>query len=285
VINTRCILIIIAILFCSAQSTRPENIIFDIHDVLVYTSKQGIIRDIGVTPLAYYSLSNGQSPQTLKKNIYMALHNIVSEQQHPSDDDEYATGFGKVLPQSLCNWLTQDEQYDENAILEQCNAYILQNRDQFSGPQQIKMIQRIMQILFHAQSIADNTHLSPDGINPLKGLSQDHTIYIFSHYAAHTYDASIAKPAIRNTLLTHVDPAHICIYAKHGMMKPYRNAFTHFCNYYNLDPKTCTLIDDQAENRRAVESIGMQSQALTTHAIQSIKNVILRSYKRYTAKL
>lgn len=245
-----------------AQASLIKNVIFDVGDVLVTTSKKSkaslfIPKGFSELPSFFTLLSFN-----IKSELYKVLHEIEAV----TDPRIKIYNQNKAMPQVMADWM----------ILPNSSRHIyhkaVDHVQKSDRPKKLKgILTKIIKFMFDPQDLAQSQSL----IQPMADLAKNlkgfgYKIYILSNFANDSFDLLQKRyPAVFEIF------DGIMISANEQMVKPETRFFKHLLNKYNLQASQSAFIDDEPHNTQAADSIGIHAITRTsnTAVIQGLKDI------------
>lgn len=235
-------------------ASMPSAIIFDLGDVLIETNARKAFWHIGPSRFIYYA-SAWKNPLRCQTTFYEFLNAIKmpTQIQIQSSDEN-----GNILPQLICDWL-KGTQGAPDILATIQSALAEQNNYSLFRPEHV-MIRAIAELIFTPAHFIATRSLVLPGFEFAKECKQNgHSLYILSNWDAQSYE--LLKNQF-SQLFALFDG--IVISGHVGLLKPDPAIYQHLLTSYNLNPTDCIFIDDQPDNVRAAQKLGI-------HAIQHVK--------------
>lgn len=234
----QCILSLIAIVNFTALS---ENIIFDLNGVLFKTDKMYVAGKVGIFSLAWTAISTGQNPQTYFFNILDTIEPFTQTNIKTCDDK------GNELPGVMCDWL---KGIPSKKILKRISKSIGKNNT----------ISKLASILFDPQTAVKSQKLIAQGTSFVqKCKDKGHAVYVLSNWDSESFD-----------LIQNLYPEFWCLFdgilisGDCGLIKPDTKIYSYFLKQFKLDPSTCFFLDNQIENIKAAQEVGIKGTLVTS---------------------
>lgn len=229
-------------LFLTILSARLEgaNIIFDLGGVLTDTKKREACSQIGLFNLACY----GGSPRNL---FFEYLDSIVPhDPKVPITCDE----TGSMLPQLMYDWMTNNKTHTEIAEI----IYKAAEKDTQLGSIKRKIIINMARMIFgDLEAFIKTKRIVKGGFDfALECKQAGHKIFILSNWDTASWELmKIYFPSFIKAF------DGIVISGEVKLMKPDPAIFKFILDQYVLDPQKTVFIDDQLENIRVAQRLGL----------------------------
>ena len=271
---------LLSALICSLVTTiYPKVIIFDLGNVLFSTSRWGVAREVGVWNLALHKLGGGD----IKAASFKFLEDTFGKALpvNPQDPQEawlYVGGDGSYLPQIWCDYM-KGALSGADVIAAACphiDAYFVKNREK-------RLVTSFIETIFNPAVMAENAYPIPEGAQLLADCAarHDNTVMVLSNWADDAFDALYKKPESQ-VIFDYVQPEHLMISGKMGMLKPEPAIYAHVKEkLIALDARfndpcflaeNCVFIDDQIENIVGARKAGITSLWLSDGNYQRIRH-------------
>lgn len=241
------------ILFLCASITPPKTtaILFDLNGVLFRLSKMKSAGHLGIGMTLSYIMKGGNMDE-LKKKYFDILHQL--DPDHPTDDlmplHEEA-----VLPKVMRDWLAgRVDTQDVITRLHQRIDYLAAETAFFATKVEVRLMKKIVTLAFDPETRAEIYKPIKEGIELVRACKKrGHEVYLISNM-----DSAIIPrlkelyPEIFELFDGTIISADI------NTIKPYPDIYVYTLIAYNLDANSCYLVDDQHENIRGAEHVGIQ---------------------------
>lgn len=248
---------LLTILALSCSFVAAETFIFDLGGVLVDTNKRSSFHHMGMMNITRYSLHLKMSPlhigDQIKKifftvlNDTAALYNLdASSTVHLAFDEH-----GDILPYLMRAWLQGTMTAHEIHIL-LTNAIDL-HPEWFTHPAEQRIVENLIAMVFTPQHFAATRKVHAAGIKFIKKCKNlGHQVYALSNWDSESFELLKEK---HPQLFDLFDG--IIISGDVNALKPHATIYQALLTRYNLDPEHCWFIDDQEENVRAAQELGI----------------------------
>ena len=234
------------------KSNKISNIIFDLNGVLFDVNKIQIIRKIGIFNILRYVITKRENPFS---RIISMINSICKEEE----DNQYPPMYykGQRIPgfvtSTMLGLMSREEK--KHIYLEYITDMI--KRGEIVKNYEKKIFMRIAEGLIHIEKYCKPIKSVITILNQLKE-NVHNKIFLLSNADQETFAKMQALyPEIFNMFDGMVVSAHV------QMIKPEANIYHHLLKTYNLDPKTCVFIDDQAENIDTAQELGINGIVYT----------------------
>jgi FMN phosphatase YigB (HAD superfamily) len=233
-----------AILACMITvSLEAANIVFDLGDVLIETKYLQSALSIGPKNMISYAATLN-NPFGIDKKLFSYLDSIkpLDPEQIPVKDH-----YGNILPQLMADWLKgfiSDTQLTE---------IIDQNPGTFSNYYEEQLVHALAHTIFNPAAFVKTRALIVEGlsfVNERKAAGDN--VYILSNWDSASFEL---LKRICPDIFSMFDG--IMISGKVGLAKPDTRIYQKFLETFNLDPADTVFIDDQIDNIRAAEMVGI----------------------------
>ncbi len=238
------------------KETTITNFIFDVTGVLFTFNHWKILSLLGKRNLATYLLKHWQNPINrsfeISKLIAQREDNgvlpIIFYRGHPQPPQMTACLLGQISSQSAADTFKQQ-------LLE------LQQEGHLSCDDEVAIIHRMIDIMFDPTTQLAVFKQNRSLINLVKKLKQQSgtTCYIISNLNTDTY--AMLQQHYPKVFALFTDSV---ISSKVGFIKPYPSIYQHLLKSHNLTPESCLFVDDQSENIKGAEQLGIKGIVYTT---------------------
>jgi len=234
------------------NTINHENIIFDLTGVLFHLGKNAISKEIGLPTVLWYSLTHWHNPLKFGEVLIDFLNHIS-----PATNGMHYRN--SPLPDLVCQWLRGEKESIQIRKEIAVKIEILDKENYFKSSLEKEIFSKALDTIFTPKKmLAIGVKPIKPGIELLKAFhaqritngKKKHKIYLLSNFDKESLTILRAKhPEIFGLL------DGIVISAIVGVMKPDRGIYDSLLSQYNLDPKTCFFIDDQADNIIAAQKL------------------------------
>lgn len=249
---------LIALLSIIFLPTLSKHIIFDLGGVLLNRSKSKVVRHIGITQFCSYLFWYGNYPQ----EIFEISMNVLDHLEPPVEGDHeplvyfYAKKVRK-LPAITCKWLAGLISSDE--VLARTEKLIaeLDAKNYFSSTTEKELVKKSITCMFDTDRIAHSTKKLSRGVSLARKLSEKgHTLYILSNWDTESFKRIYENQDFFD-LFKYFPKERILISGEINDYKPHPSAFDHLLKRFSLDASECIFFDDQVENIKSAQSLGI----------------------------
>lgn len=250
IIGIFCLLIV----FLCSSITPPKTpaILFDLNGVLFRLGRMKSARHLGVGATLRY-IMKGCSTDQLHTKLFTLLHDLDPE--HHTHDDLMPTHNDIVLPKVMRDWLMGTvDSYDIMHRLHNRIDYLAAETDFFSNKTEVKLMKKVADLAFDPELRAEVYKPIKDGVELVRACKRrGHEVYLISNMDTHLVTILKAEyPEIFELF------DGIIVSAEVNAIKPHPEIYVYTLLAHNLHPDNCYLIDDQHENIRGAEEIGIK---------------------------
>lgn len=242
------------LLLCSVWGVSARVLIWDFGGVIFNPDKWGVARTIGLKHFLAYAMLDFQNP-----NIQQSLFEFLETVERATIPYKRAgTAEGMALPHIMNCW--QAGTIDGPEVIQLCHKRIkeLSAKGYFRSEREEVLFRKTIEAMFDPETLARNVHPVKEAVELLRECAEaknpDGTkknINIgFSNWDAKSYDTFYQ---LNRDSFKYFD--HIMISGHIKMIKPHKEAYVHLLETYKLDPRDCTMIDDQDINDSRVAGI------------------------------
>lgn len=251
-----CMYILTLLLMLFAPLTS-KHLIFDLGDVLVKQNKLAFARQVGIASFILYALIDWQDPRSIKHIVFDVLNHLGIQGAY---DTLVATHEGQALPAIMCQWLAGLISSQDLIAQAHQKIHELDGADYFISVREKKLVTRVIETMFNPHALAHHTCIIPEGLMLLKEIKEkygdQHQLYILSNWDPASFSLLYDRPEM-HSLFELFNPEHIFISGYHNDIKPHTTCYEAFLAIYNLDAAECILIDDQENNIRGAQHVGI----------------------------
>lgn len=260
-------------------STKIDSkvLIWDLGNTLLGINKFGIAKEIGLKDFALYSLIDWHNPTKIHNHVFDILNCLGQEKKY--NKNEHPTDQGRLLPALICKWLEGSIKGTE--IWKESSLFIKNGRhsDMFACNRQKKLISKTLQVIFDPKILAKHMYGIKPALKILKKCANQcdsngkskHKLFILSNLDPETFKY-LMQSNDGKKVFQYFDQENIIISGHIGLLKPDPNIYKYFLNKYKLNPKECILIDDQIENIKGAEKVGISGIHLENKNYQKLQN-------------
>ncbi len=233
---------ILLLLCLTANQINAHAIIFDLHGVLMYSSKCAFLNQIGIPTLLQYSLI--ANSQNIEQEFFDFLHRIKPiTDAHPGWHTEK-----RQLPQIMNDWLkgTLRSQDIKLLIHEHADTY-------YQDVERKQMAITLTDMIFTPHTLANNTTVCTQAVALVRLCKMlGHKTYVLSNLDPETY---VCLQERYPWLWELFDG--IIISGTVGCIKPDPKIYTLALEQFDIDPLDALFIDDICHNVRSAEQLGI----------------------------
>lgn len=253
------------ILFLCASITPPKQtaILFDLNGVLFRLGTMKAAGHLGIGTTLSYMMQGGRNLD----ERFFALLELIDPEECPHED-LMPLHKNTVLPKLMRDWLTGTvDSYDAITRIHNHVDYLASKNEFFINKTEIALMKKLATLAFDPEVRAEIYKPIKKGVDLVKACKKrGHEVYLISNM-----DTKLIE------LLHEMHPEIFDLFdgkiisAEINTIKPYPDIYMYTLLNYNLDPDNCYLIDDQHENLRGAEVVGIDG-FLCDH--RKYKNVI-----------
>jgi len=243
------------ILLFIALITPPlaaHAIIFDLHGVLMYSSKLALLNQINLTTLMRCAMATDIHALEAEFFTFLARIKPLTE-TYPG----WRNGTAQ-LPQIMQDWLKGTLRSQDILLLihEHADAY-------FSDANKKELICAIADTIFNPPVLAHNTHLCTEMVALAQLCKQlGHQVYLLSNLDTQTYVCLQEKFPKFWDLFDGV-----IISGAVGCLKPDPQIYALALKQWNINPDDTLFIDDICHNVNAADKLGIFGIACKQHSV------------------
>jgi FMN phosphatase YigB (HAD superfamily) len=232
-------------------SSKPA-VIFDFNGVLFHMSKKKIVSHLGFFDTTCYALGGNKTDNL--RNKVLTIFNQTTHQSHSTTPtDLIPLENGNPLPTALCKWMRGS--LSTNTLQEEITPLMdkLYREGFFESEREYRLVKQTMKLILDPAIRAELYAPIKKGVT-LARLCKKHgyRVYLLSNMDSELIPL-VAKryPAIFDLFDGKIISADV------HLLKPEKEIYAHLINTYNLSPERCYFIDDQVENIRGAQSMGI----------------------------
>lgn len=246
----------IAIIFCNF-SAQAEKLIFDLGGVLVNTNKRLSFQCMGITNTIQYCFHCRINPRNLSnliQNTLFAILERIAQLYNLNDHDNLHRAYdehGNVLPYLMRAWLQGTMTCDEIRAL--ITDTIALHPEWFTHKTECRIIENLLTMIFTPERFVATRKIDTAGITFIKKCKQQgHQIYVLSNWDSASFELLKQKYPELFSLFDG-----IIISGDVHALKPHKEIYQTLIERYQLDPQHCWFIDDQQENVKMAQELGI----------------------------
>jgi putative hydrolase of the HAD superfamily len=253
------------ILFLCASVNPPKQtaILFDLNGVLFRLGTMKAAGHLGIGTTLSYMMQGGRNLD----ERFFALLELIDPEDYPHED-LMPLHKNTVLPKLMRDWLTGTvDSYDAITRVHNQIDYLASKNEFFINKTEVVLMKKISTLVFDPEVRAEIYKPIKKGVELVKACKKrGYEVYLISNM-----DKKLVE------LLHEIHPEIFALFdgkiisAEVNTIKPYPDIYMYTLLNYNLDPDNCYLIDDQHENLRGAEVVGIDG-FLCDH--RKYKNVI-----------
>lgn len=160
---------------------------------------------------------------------------------------------GKPLPGILCSYLAGTIGSAE--ALEQTMSFLATWAPDHLSREEQHQVQRMLITFFDPRSLATVMKPIDVAVNLMHRTAQKSPLYVLSNWDADSFVPFYTKYA--TFILEPIEKNHMVISADTGYVKPQAGIYEYLLSRYHLIPDECLFIDDQEENVKAADELGI----------------------------
>jgi HAD superfamily hydrolase (TIGR01509 family) len=267
----------IATLFYVGLSPRKKPIsaaIFDLDGVLVRTSKEKGLKELGRLSVLRYVLS-GHNPANLHTKAFDILYRLRNE--NPSTlPTFYPTHNGKPLPSIMNDWMLGA--FTNKEILNQVLTFMerLEQEQYFDSNHEKRLLTKVMHIMFNPQTRISITKPLKQGIKLLKAYKDaGYKTYLLTNI---DHEAMALLKVVYPEIFQLLDGIVASAEVRH--MKPYHGIYSYLLQRFDLQPEQCIFFDNQEENIEGAKKLGINSILFTPKIMRLSHQQLLNKVTR-----
>lgn len=246
------------------QPLAGYHIFWDMGNVLVYTDRFAMGKDLGFFNVLKYTTSDKKNPLQLLHLMQEVLKKFGTQQPTPDMPLVYVGNEsgdkGDELAKISCDLFmgTIDYKTLKNHFVTLVEELFLENF--FSSEIEKKLVLDLFDLIHEPGNIVRHRKVMHEGVALLKKIianntAGEHHLYILANWDKESFEL------LKNTkkfqeLIGCFKPENIIISGDAGTLKPHRRMFEYVLEKYNLTPAECILIDDSKQNIDAANQVG-----------------------------
>jgi FMN phosphatase YigB (HAD superfamily) len=235
-------------------------LIWDLGYTLVKPNKMCIAKKIGLSNSIEMYSKFGKASNDILSDTLFALLKEKNEKQDKSYSPHDPTGK-KPLPKKYCDWLKGKCSCNDikKLALKKCSSY-----EDFLWKGHLPLIKNAINVIFDAKALSQCMRPINGIIKIVEECAQvkdkdgkpAHSLYILSNWDSESFKYFYENPK-NNRIFKYFKPGNIFISGLLNDLKPNPSIFKKLLEKCKLDPKECIFLDDQKENLKTAEELGM----------------------------
>lgn len=228
------------------RSEQKKAVIFDLGGVLIDTDTMGMMWHTGPFKFVQYMINN-KSPEGIEQKLFDFLRLIETQNNHQTILDKR----GNKLPQIMCDWLTGKQ---SSSVIYQCVVQKLnENKHLFTNAAERRLVKALARTIFTPKIFARTRKLIKENIKLVTECKKHgYQVFVLSNWDAESF-ALLQKKY--TSFFKQFDD--VVISGDAGYLKPDKKLYKHLMKEHNLHAHDCILLDDQQENIKAAQSLGI----------------------------
>lgn len=227
---------------------QGKNIIFDLMGVLFALDTYGIFRRMGIGSVLRYVLTHHKDPFSV---AFAVLNHMHMQDSHGYHVIKYKHAN---LPRCITEW--QEGKKSNKEALQEIERYLYTPEGSlfFKSEYERKVINNIITTIFNATSLTIYMRPIIPNVFLVKDIKEHtpHKLYLLSNFDVDAMEAiSLSYPDFFSLF------DGVVVSGQVGYLKPYPEMYHYLLENYNLRPEDSLFIDDQYENVRGAERVGI----------------------------
>ena len=227
------------------SSAQIQCIVVDLGGVVVDTNPKGSKAEIGFGTMISYWFKNGGNPKKIKSRFYDILNEVDT-----SVYEEVYDEHGLQLPSLMIEWLLGIR---KNEHIKEQILTAFQNPELFKNKQEQAFFTKLAVMIFTTESFINSRMINYETISFLKECKkQGYKLVVLSNWDAESFELMVKN---NQEVFDIFDD--IVISGKVQAIKPSPTIYSYVTRSYHAN--TCVLLDDQIENIKTAQDIGMHT--------------------------
>ncbi len=229
-----------------------SHIIFDLGGVLLNLSSLALARHVGIVKMLCCMLRLRHKPRDL---FFKALDDVDLPAIH---NNNVCDELGRVAPKAMLHWFLGAVTCHE--IRAAVDRFLDNNQQQYNRAEKT-FIRSVTCSIFDPVQFAQSASINKEGLRfVFECIAQGHKVYILSNWDAESfYYLKLRFPEIFELFDGIVISGHA------GAAKPDPAIFYSLLDNYGIDPGNAVFIDDQDENLKSAEALGIHPIKCSKH--------------------
>jgi len=226
------------------ERLSSSHIIFDLGGVLLNLSSWSMARHVGLFKMLCCMLRLRHKPRDL---FFKALDDVDLPAIH---NNNVCDESGRAAPKAMLHWFLGAVTCEE--VRHAVDRFVDNNQQQYNRAEKT-FIRSVVCSIFDPVLFAQSASINKEGLRfVLDCIAQGHKVYILSNWDAESfYYLKLRFPEIFELFDGIVISGHA------GAAKPDPAIFYCLLDNYDIDPDNAVFIDDQDENLKSAELLGI----------------------------
>lgn len=257
---------------CCVQELKPKALIWDVGGTTMTVDKLCMIKTIGLGEAISLFFKHGKQCFSLMKNTifdFLEVPEHCDDPCYPCDPD------GKLLPRMMVDWFLGN--IESAQILQEVTAKA--ERYEFLDKHHEKVTMRALNWMFDPEIMAKSMKPMRSTAKLLHDCAcvKDenggclHSFHILSNWGdKHSFEVMMNKKS-NQCIFKYFDPEHIHVSSVIHDIKPCPSAFNYVLEHDHLKPEDCIFFDDQDDNIKAAQALGITAIKVTKDNANKIR--------------
>lgn len=223
--------------------------------------------------LLFYLWSGKKEASPIDQLAYRMLTEIDIPSSRNSEEI-IRTHTGEPVPEILCHYLAGkiDSHEATSLALSFCARWAPQQVTQ----EEHQMIIRMITTLFNSESLAQCMKPIEQTVKLFHETISHAHVFILSNWDHDSFIPFFAR--YKETVFASIERHQIIISADCGFVKPERAIYRFLLEKKGLIPSECIFLDDQEENIRAAQQVGIEAVRYTQEQLTQIRELLKSSH-------
>ncbi len=248
---------------------KKTAVIWDLSGTLFRPSKEDMTKQEIADYSFVFLMWSGKKERSRLDSIAYDVLGMLGQQ--PDNEETIRVHTGEPLPQILCSYLAGHIHSEEalNRTLTFFNTWAPHHISKEDEQQ----LRRMFKTFFDPQALVNCMKpIEPAVELMLKTSQKNDPLSILSNWDHDSFIPFYQK--YKDSVLAPFPRKHIVISADAGYVKPQRGIYKYLIEHNNLEPQNCFFIDDQQENVKASQALGVDAIQFQLNHINEIEGAL-----------
>lgn len=244
---------------------KPKALIWDVGGTMMTIDAMYAIKTIGFGEAISLFFKHGFKCMSLMKDTifnFLETPEFCNDPEYPCDPE------GKLLPMVMVDWFKGNVTSKE--VLD--NVYAkAENYEHFVDSCHKKVTLRALRLMFDPEMVSNSMkpiRSSAKILRECAGITDEngnkvHSFHILSNWGDVGSFETMMNKKSNQCIFKYFDPEHIHVSSLIHDIKPHTSAFQYVLEHDHLKPEDCIFFDDQDDNLKAAEALGITAIKVT----------------------
>lgn len=232
------------------------TIIFDLTGVVFKVNKLDMCRRLGLFRTFWYVLTHRKNPVHLYLNALNALQKLPENKL----DTPHSMRFGRLtFPSCITDYFIGKKTGRQTAHELHTGVQTLDAQNYFESSQERALLDHVISKVF-IQEKSNGFVPIKKNVKIVQKLKGSYRLFLLSNFDKETF----AQLYHRYRPIFDLFDGMV-ISGTVGLLKPYKEIYEHLLETYQIDPESAIFIDDQSENLREPQKMGIKTILYKKH--------------------